>query len=156
MKTPEWFIGDEKLTVSANIKYLGTILDNNRGLSHVNLPASKANRAFYSLQEAGFYHNTVSPKAAIYVYNTAVRSELLYGCSAINISKTNLNTLGKVQSKHIRTILGLNVKTHISKLLQALEIDTLTQSVEIGSLSLLKSCLCSSSVAKYFYSYVMK
>ena len=108
---------NNNLFVSVNIKYIGTIL--NRGLSHVNLRSRKANRAFYSLQGAGFYHNTVSPKAAIYVYNTAVRSGLFYGCSAIN---KNLNTLEKVQSKHIRTILGLNVKTHITKLLQALEI----------------------------------
>ena len=58
------------------------------------------------------FHHTVSSKAAIYVYNTAVRSGLLYGCSAINISKTNLNTLEKGQSEHIRSILGLNIKTH--------------------------------------------
>ena len=77
VKILEWFTGDKKLTVSANIKYLGTILGNNRGLSHVNLRASKANRAFYSLQGARLYHNTVLPKAAIYVYNTAVRSGLL-------------------------------------------------------------------------------
>ena len=58
-------------------------------ISHRFQGTSCENLMMYGGLYLRIYHNTVSSKAAIYVYNTAVRSGLLYGCSAINISKTN-------------------------------------------------------------------
>ena len=61
MRMSEWFINDDKLKISESINYLGTILDSRKGLSHVESRISKANKAFYCLQGAGLYNNTVSP-----------------------------------------------------------------------------------------------
>ena len=103
MRMPEWFVNDDKLKISESLNYLGTKLDSRKGLSHVESRISKANKAFYFLQGAGLYNNTVSPATVIHVYKTAVQSGLLYGCCTIDISKTNLNMMERIQSKHVKS-----------------------------------------------------
>ena len=94
---PKWYIG---LKITDKIKYLGVTLDIKRGLSHVELRISKANKAFYSLQSAGLYSNLSAPLTSVNVYKTAVQSGLLYGCGAIDISKANIFNLEKQQGKY--------------------------------------------------------
>ena len=90
---PQWTINGNVLPISDSITYLGTVI----GDPLVNLRASKANRAFYSLQGAGLNCNGVSPETALHIYKTAVRSSLTYVCAAVNISSNNLKVLDKVQ-----------------------------------------------------------
>ena len=153
MRMPEWFINDDKLIISESLNYLGTKLDSRKGLSHVESRISKANKAFYSLQGAGLYNNTVSPATAIHMYKTAVQSGLLYGCCAME--KTNLNMMERIQSKHVKTILGLGYKTHSTKLLEVLRIEKVSKLTQKAALDLLKLRLCGSSVAKQFYGYLL-
>ena len=65
--TPKWFIGDTPLVIKDSIKYLGTTLGNERGLSHVQARITNSNKAFYSLQGAGLYKNLTDPQVAVQV-----------------------------------------------------------------------------------------
>ena len=91
----------EILPISDSITYLGPDIGDPKGKQRVNLRASKANRAFYSMQGAGLNCNGVSPETALHIYKTAVRSSLTYGCAAVNISSNNLKVLDKDQGKHL-------------------------------------------------------
>ena len=66
---------------------------------------------FYSLQGAGLYYDGVSPRHNI--YNTAVRSGLVYGCHTIYLSRLDLIKLNKAQAKYVRTALGLRSYCHV-------------------------------------------
>ena len=153
---PKWFIGNSVLSVKDKIKYLGTVLGNSNGLSHVQERISNSNKAFHSLQGAGLYKNVTDPHVAVHIYKTAVRSGLLYGCSSISLSKSNADMLERTQGKHIKTILGLNYNTHSTKLLQAIGTATVKHSIQASSLDLVASCLYSSSAARPFYFYLYK
>ena len=99
------------LNIVDKITYLGTILGDSKGQGQTTQRIQAANRAFYSLQGAGLNCCGVSPNTAIHIYSTAVRSCLTYGCSAVNISKTKIKELDKIQGKHIKCILGLKYNT---------------------------------------------
>jgi hypothetical protein len=152
---PQWYIGESELQIKDKINYLGIILDSKRGLSHAKLRISKANKAFYSLQSAGLCNNVSSPITGIHVYKTVVQSGLFYGCCAIDISKANIFRMEKQQGTFIRTVLGLSYKTHTSQLLEAVNVTKVYKSIQMSSLDLLKSSLCNTSVARYFYAYLL-
>ena len=73
----------------------------------------------------------------------------------MDISKTNLNMMERIQSKHVKTILGLGYKTHSTKLLEALRIEKVSKLTQKAALDLFKLSLCGSSVAKQFYGYLL-
>ena len=152
---PQWTINGNVLPISDSITYLGTVIGDPKGKQLVNLRASKANRAFYSLQGAGLNCNGVSPETALHIYKTAVRSSLTYGCAAVNISSNNLKVLDKVQGKHLKSILGLKYHSRTTPLLEALNIPSVSKSVQMMSLDLLKSCLLSSSSTQKFYLHMI-
>ena len=72
----------------------------------------------------------------------------------MDISKTNLNMMEGIQSKHVKTILGLGYKTHSTKLLGALRIEKVSKLSQNSALYLIRLSLCGSSVAKQFYGYL--
>ena len=104
-ETPQWYMDGVSLNIVDKITYLGTILGDSKGQGQTTQRIQAANRAFYSLQGAGLNCCGVSPHTAIHIYSTAVRSCLTYGCSAVNISKTKIKELDKIQGKHIKCIL---------------------------------------------------
>ena len=102
-----------------SLKYLGTSLD---GGNHVQVRKQAAQRAFYSIQGAGVKYGGVSPATAVNIYNAAVCSVILYGCSSIHLSNCNLRELDKMQSKHVKCIMGLKSSSRTTVLLQSLSI----------------------------------
>ena len=73
----------------------------------------------------------------------------------MDISKTNLNMMERIQSKHVKTILGLGYKTHSTKLLEVLRIEKVSKLTQKAALDLFKLSLCGSSVSKQFYGYLL-
>ena len=122
----------------------------------VKLRIQAANRAFYSLQGAGLNCCGVSPNTAIHIYSTAVRSCLTYGCSAVNISKTKIKELDKIQGKHIKCILGLKYNTRTTPLLEAINLSLVSKTVESMSLDLLRKCMVSDSQTHKFYFHMLR
>ena len=69
--------------IEKGILYLGTTLNANNSNDHVNKRIKSARRqAFYSLQSAGLKYQGVSPETAMTVFDTAVESTLVYGCTS--------------------------------------------------------------------------
>ena len=91
----------------------------------------------------------------MHIYKTAVRSSLTFGCAAVNISSNNLKALDKVQGKLLKPFLGLKYYTRTTPLLEALNIPSVSKSVEMISLDLLKSGLLSSSSTQKLYLHMI-
>ena len=152
---PHWYIDGVPLSNEDHIKYLGTYIDQTNGSYHAQSRISNANKAFFSLQGAGLYKDCVSPCTAFHIYNTAVRSGIVYGCSSIYMSKKNLKTLETAQAKHIKSILGVGYRTHTTPILCAIGIPTVSQSVSIATLDLLRANVLSDSSTSKFYTFLL-
>ena len=120
--------------MSKNIKYLGTVLSSLSGNPHVEGPITAAQKAFYSLQGGGLMFNSVHPETAINIYRTAVKSVLMSGCSAIQLSKDLLCKLDSTQGKLIKVILGISYSSHTTPILEAIGVSSVSTSVATNSM----------------------
>ena len=144
---PKWTIGSVPLNVVPSVKYLGTNL---HSASHVETRKNAAQRAFYSLQGAGVKYGGVSPVTALDIYRTAVASFLSCGCSSVHLSHTELKELDKVQSKHIKCIMGLKYSSHTTALLNGLAVMPTSTVIQLDA------CLASNSSSNNFYVQMLK
>ena len=103
------------------------------------------------LQGAGIKFPGVSPEVSIKMYEMAVQSVLIYGCTSVFLNKGNIKCLDKLQSKFIKMCVGLRKCCHSTSLLQAAGVNTVSTTLQTASLDLLKSCLLSDSITKSSY-----
>ena len=64
---------------------------------------------------------------------------------------TELKELDKVQSKHIKCIMGLKYSSHTTALLNGLAVMPTSTVIQLDAVNLLKSCLASNSSSNNFY-----
>ena len=72
----------------------------------------------------------------------------------MNISKSNLKQLDTIHGKCVKAILGVSYSSRTTPLLQALNLDSVTKTVQKQSLDLLKCCLTSDSITQNFYCHI--
>jgi hypothetical protein len=153
VESPVWTINDVELSQQDNITYLGTELGPRQ---HAEARVHSANRAFYALQGAGMTPQGLSPLLSFHVYDTAVKSCLLYGCSNVYLCKKDLHTLESTRCKHLKAILGIGYSTHSTPILQAINQCPIENQIKVTSLDLLRSCLLSDTSASQFYLHLIQ
>ena len=136
------------------IKYLGVWLSNDP-CSHAEDRIKSCRQAFYALQGAGLCGQGLSPETSAHVWTAAVRPVLTYGAHCVNLSKSALKDMDKIQGKLIKTILGVKDYCHSSPLLNALNMNTITKSREVAQLKLLKRAVINTSGSSNFYCYLL-
>ena len=151
----KWHLQGTQLTETSEIKHLGVILanDNRR---HCESRIQSARRAFYSLQGAGLCVNGGNPSTISYIYNTAIRPVLTYGLECIYQCDTVVKKAEVLQSKLLKTALGIKYYCKTSPLLKALNIDRVTVYMDIQKLSLFKSMFLSTSRTNKLCKYLLK
>ena len=100
---PEWTLNGVKLDESTGISYLGVTLSHSKPNEHVEKRISACRRAYYALQGAGFGNDVTNVDALAYVWNSAIR-----GINCINVSKTCLAKMEKLQTRLLKTGVGLH------------------------------------------------
>jgi hypothetical protein len=148
---PAWTIQGTTLKVTDGISYLGAGFAKDGGALHTHDRMQAASRAFYSLQHAGLHFKGLNPSVAAHLFSVGVQTTLLYGCEAVHINKTNVRNMMRLQGNHVKAFLGLRRRCHTQPLLHALGIQSITHSLGLRSLNLLRSCLLNSSGATKFY-----
>ena len=133
---PNWTITNINLTATEKVKYLGIEIGDFSGTYHCDSGVRSSNKAFYSLKGAGLNKHGVDPKVAFHIYNTAVKSTILYGCESINISKLNIKKLEICLEKQGKSILGLRHSSRTSAILKAFNMNNVENSVHKASLEL--------------------
>ena len=149
-----WKVLTTELTESQEVKHLGVVLSRNNK-QHAEERIKSARRAFYSLQGAGLCVGGCSPSTISHIYSTAVRPVLLYGLECVYQDKTVMKSIESMQGKFVKAALGLKKSCRTSPLLQALNVDRISVSVDISKLSLLKSMLLSTSRCSTFYQHLL-
>jgi len=151
----DFFLKDTKLKMVNKIVYLGVSLSNTSGQDHCVARVNSARRAFYGLQGAGLCSKTVSPDISVHTLKVAIRPVLLYGCECIHMTKTALKELDKCQAKIVKSVCGLKSSCRNTPLLKALQVNSISSSVESQSINLLKSMLISTSMSRKFYTHIL-
>ena len=99
----------------------------------------------------GVNHETITS-----IFNAAVRPVLMYGLQCVYQTKKAKTDMDKMQSKLLKSALGLNSFCKTSPLIDALKINRITTSIEIQELCLLKSMFLSKSRTRYFYKNLLQ
>lgn len=110
---------EESLTVVAEIKYLGVIVDCNLNFnSHVDYICKKISKKIGILKRVSWY---LSINARKTVYNSIILPHFNY-CSTIlyMANKTNLERLQRLQNRAMRVILKCSIYTRIEDMLKCL------------------------------------
>ena len=97
--------------------------------SHVNNRCAATRRAIYRLAGAGMSYPGLGSQLKAYLWRTVGIPCLTYGMSCVNLSSGNMKQLESAQGKTIKSCLGLGKRHHHSRLLQALNISTISRSV---------------------------
>ena len=97
--------------------------------SHVNSRCAATRRAIYRLAPAGMSYPGLCSWAKAYLWKTVGIPCLTYGMSCISLSPGNLKQLETAQGTTVKSCLGLGKRHRHSRLLQALNIPTVTESV---------------------------
>ena len=111
---------------------------------------------YFALQGAGIKFPGVDALTSLELYNVAVRPCLYYGCSSVYLSPVQLRNIDKFQNRILKQCLGLNKCARSSVLLKATGINTISDTVNISSLNILKSCILSTSLCNDFYCMLLK
>ena len=153
---PEWIINGEKLQITENINYLGAILGNKNGTSHCEKRISSCRKSFFALQGAGLCDDGLKVDTSVHVWSAACQSVLAYGCESLYLSKQNRTNLNKLQANHIKCIIGIGNYYRTSPLLQALNMNTMSDMIDFHTVALFKSIMSADSAAKTFNQIMMK
>jgi hypothetical protein len=125
-------------------------------LVHVKTRISNCRKAFYSLQGAGMCSNGVEPDIISYLWKTAIQPILLYGGECFQQRRKNLSDMVKLQSRLIKTSLGLKKYLRSTPLLSALYISNIDSTINAQNLQLFNSVMGNSARARKFYCYILK
>jgi hypothetical protein len=153
--SPTWSVNDCIIHTLNEVDYLGAVLSNTSEC-HVSRRIRKCRQAFYSLQGAGMCDNGVEPNVISHLWQTALQSILLYSEECFNLSKTSKDDLEKIQSKLIKSSLGLSKFSKSSPLLSALGVRKIDCLITCQSLQLFNSIMLSKTRTCSLYKILMR
>ena len=148
---PSFYMGSSPLHVVDSISYLDAVLDNKCSHEHVNNRISACRKAFYALQGVGLCNTDLNIDTALYVWSPTCKSILTYGCDALYLKNSDVKDLDKIQGKLIKSIVGIGVHYHTTPLLQALQILSVSATIDLSTVCLLYNIMKGNSAAKSFY-----
>jgi exonuclease III len=154
VKEPSWSINGDTINTHDEIDYLGAILSNSNNC-HLYKRTQSCRRSFYNLQSVGLCNNGVKPHVISYVWKTVLQPILLYGNECYNLTNREYLELGRLQSKLVKTSLGLSKYLRSTPLLDAMRINRVHSLVNVNTLRLFKSALLSSTRAREFYTFTL-
>ena len=147
---PVWSVNNCNINNVDQLDYLGAILGNNTD-DHVNSRISKCRRAFYSLQGAGMCNNGAIPDVISHLWQTALQPILTYAGECFSLKPSNISELDKIQSKLIKSSLGLSKYMRTSPLLSAMGVRKLNCLFQSQSLKLYNCIMSGKSRITRFY-----
>ena len=107
------------------------------------------------MQGAGFCNGITDIDTLAYVWNAAIRPVLTYGINCTHVSKSCLADMEKIQTKLLKTGIGVHKLCRSSPILNAMKVHKIETTLDLSTLNLARSMLCCDSRARSFYIYVM-
>ena len=118
-----WHLGHNCIEITNSVEILGVNFRSDLlSKSHVEKRLSSARRRMFSLASNGFSYPGLTTDVKCYLWATAVRPVLTFGCHNIRICASDIKLLERFQSDSVKRFLGLPKRSHHSRLLRALNL----------------------------------
>lgn len=147
---PVWSINNCNIKEVDELDYLGATLSNNAAV-HVKNRIVKCRRAFYSLQGAGMCNNGANPNVISHLWQTSIQPVLTYASECFSLNFHNKSELDKIQSKLIKSSLGLSKFLKSTPLLTAMGVRRMNCLINAQSLKLFNTIMLGKSRVMRFY-----
>ena len=137
LKPPVWTIGDAEVGLTDNAVMLGvTFTPELNSKTHVRNRIRKCQQSMFGMTSIGLSYPGLNSDVKAFLYNSIGNPTLLYGMESIGMSKNDMSTLKTTQGNIIKRIMGLNKRSHHSKLLKSLNIPSVEDVIMKNSLCL--------------------
>ena len=143
---PSWHLSGQQLAVRSVTEHLGVLVSADlNGSHHAQHRIRRARGAFYGLAPAGMLSDDLPPLDKAFLWKTVVLPALTFGCEAVSLHSADIDSLESLQSRCIKSALGLSKYAHHSALLRALGIPRIHEELRRAVLSRLAGIFkCSS------------
>ena len=154
-----WYLGMKKIQMVDFMDILGIRFSaNGKTTNHLNNRITSTRRAMYGLCSTGMAYPGLATDVKVHLWNTIGVPCLMYGLDAVHLPKSSILSLESTQGSIIKRCLGIGGRSHHSKLLRSLYIDTINNRIKRDTLSFLHRVfnvsspyrkLCSFFLARY-------
>ena len=138
--TPIWEIGKLKVGLSENTDVLGvafdSTLDSNK---HVKNRVRKCQQGTFGITSIGLSYPGLDSDVKAFLWKSIGSPLLAYGMESLALSNGDLKVLKTTQGNIIKRIMGLNKRSHHSKLLKALKVPSMEDVIQKNSLGLFRN-----------------
>ena len=156
---PKWSLGQIPNDNVDNIEILGMILSSDgKCINQVDSRIFKCRKSYFSLNNVGMPYPGLPVDLKLHLWHTICRPILTFGLETVYLNRAMYSKLESLQGTIVKAFLGLSRYSHHSKLLTALDILPIEESIKSMSVSLMKRiflvnsplrCLCSFFMSKY-------
>ena len=127
---PVWHLSGQQLAVRSVTEHLGVVISADlSGSQHIQHRIRRARGSFYGLTPAGILSESLSPLDKVFLWKTVVVPALTFGCEAVPLSASDIDSLEGLQSRCIKAALGLSKYAHHSALIHALDIPSMHEEI---------------------------
>ena len=140
---PKWYLNGSVMTNSKALEILGVSFRTNSVYDHhVQNRIQKCRRSLYSLGNVGMCYPGLNTSSKVTLYKTICLPTLMYSMGAVNLVKRDLIKLESFQGSVLKQVCGIGNRSHHTRLVRALSIDSISTAVRNHSSTLFKR-ICS-------------
>ena len=154
---PKWSLGQVPIDSVDNIEILGMILSSDgKCINHVESSILKYRKSYFSLNNVGMPYPGLSVNLKLNLWYNICRPILTFGIEIVwFLNRAMYSKLESHQGTVVKYFLGLSRYSHDSKLLAALGIIPIEESIKSMSVSLMKNISLMNSPVRSLCSFVM-
>ena len=134
----KWYLGPTELEIVDYIDVLGVqYRSDGKECNHVDNRITSAHRAMYGLSSVGMSYPGLASDVKAHLWKSVGVPCLTYGLNIMDIGHSSMQKLESAQGSIIKKCFGLGVRSHHSKLLQAMNIPAVKNMIKADTASLL-------------------
>ena len=156
---PYWHLGPQTMINTDKLEILGVIFSaDGQTRAYAEHRMKKCRGSYFSLDSSGMAYPGLPVDIKAHMWNSICRPTLTYGLETVTLSETLTRELESLQGFLIKRSLGLSKYSHHTKLLQAMNIPSVGDTIKLMTVSLWKRTfkvdsplrnLCSFFISKY-------
>ena len=137
---PVWTLGNTQVGLSDDVVILGVTFSSTLSSNkHVKSRMRKCQQSIFKMTSMGLSYPGLNSDVKAFLWNSICCPILVYGMESIMISQSDIKALKTTQGNIIKRIMGINKRSHHSKLLMALKIPVVEDVITKNSLCLYKN-----------------
>lgn len=136
-KVPTWKLCQQNISIEDEVEILGVTFDSkllyNR---HVQSRINSCRQRVYGLATVGMTYPGLSSEAKSYIWKSLGAPIMCYGIDSIPLSSSNARKLKSAQGTILKRVMGINNRSHHSRLLEAMCVPQITETIKVNTQAL--------------------